>query len=341
MQSDHGATGSGASRSSANHKELSAFLRAHRELRQPEDVGLPNTGRRRTPGLRREEVAALAGVGMAWYTWLEQGRVVASKKVLESVAHTLGLDTPARRHLLALAGYLPPVPESTDHRAVAQRTQYLLDSWETSPAVLLDSRFDITAWNRAYAAVWSDPARIPPARRNLMWCMVGDPAIRSGVIDWKALGHAVLAQFRAQTARHSDDARIREIYAVLRADFPELTDWWECQGVDDLTAREVAVAVDPDDKLHLVFSAFRPVDDPEALVLVQAPASETDRSTVARLVSDFVQQHGEETGSDIVDLTAVATSRSTGLLRRQPADRSQGRQVGTADAATRALVGRA
>lgn len=255
---------------------------------------MSSSGRRRTPGLRREEVAALAGVGVAWYTWLEQGRVVASKKVLESVANTLGLDAPARRHLLALAGYLPPAPESTDHAAVARRTQYLLDSWETSPAVLLDSRFDITAWNRAYAAVWSDPARIPPVRRNLMWCMAGDPAIRSGVIDWDTLVRAVLAQFRAQTAPHGDDPRIREIYAALRADFPELADWWECQSVDDLTAREVAVAVNPDEKLRLVFSAFRPIDDPEALVLVQAPASEADRVTVARMISALADRPERE-----------------------------------------------
>ncbi|MFI6999086.1 helix-turn-helix transcriptional regulator [Nocardia sp. NPDC050175] len=328
MRSDHGAARFVAPKDSANPKELSAFLRAHREQRQPEDVGLPNTGRRRTPGLRREEVAALAGVGVAWYTWLEQGRVVASKKVLESVAQILGLDVPARRHLLALAGYLPPALEQTDHQAVARRTQCLLDSWETSPAVLLDSRFDITAWNRAYAAVWSDPGHIAPARRNFMWCVAGDPAIRANVIEWNDLARAVLAQFRTQTARH-DDARTQEIYAVLRADFPELTTWWECQAIDDLTAREVVVAVGPHDRLRLMFSAFRPVDDPDALVLVQAPATLADRSTVASLVLDFTQRQGEEIESSIINLATVGAGNSAGLLRLPSTDARRRRPVGT------------
>ncbi len=269
---------------SAHPKELGAFLRAHREQLRPEDVGLPRTGRRRTPGLRREGVAALSGVGLAWYVWLEQGRVVPSRKVLEAVARTLSLDVASQRHMLALAGHLPPTPSETEHDAVAQRAQALLDSWATSPAVLVDGRFDITAWNAAYAAVWSDPARIPVSRRNLMWCAVGDHTIRNGLTDWEPVARAILAQFRAQTVRRSADRRTQEIYSILRADFPALTQWWECQGVEDLTAREVRVTQPRGDELRLTLMAFRPVDDPEALVLVQTPVRQADHALVARLV---------------------------------------------------------
>ncbi|GHJ38956.1 helix-turn-helix transcriptional regulator [Streptomyces sp. TS71-3] len=295
---------------SAHPKELGAFLRAHRERRRPEDVGLPGTGRRRTPGLRREEVAALSGVGLAWYTWLEQGRVVSSKKVLEAVSRTLGLDTASYRHVLALAGHLPPEGGEAEHGTVARRTQPLLDSWETSPAVLLDCRFDITAWNAAYAAVWSDPALLPASRRNLMWCMVGDPAVRDGLKDWEEVARAVLFHFRAQTARRTEDRRTQEVYAVLNDDFPELSDWWSCQGVDDLTARDVTALL-PAGELHLTFSAFRPVDDPEALVLVQAPAGEQDRALVSRRLGER-RRRGESTIGGVVRIGARTAMRRVG-----------------------------
>lgn len=280
----------------ANSKELGAFLRAHRERRSPQDVGLPDTGRRRTPGLRREEVAALSGVGLAWYTWLEQGRVIPSRKVLEAVARTLGLDAVSYRHVLALSGLLPPAVDGAGHDEVAARLQGLLDTWENSPAVLLDSRFDITAWNAAYAAVWSDPAGIPAGRRNLMWCVAGSPAFRSTLLDWEPLARAVLAHFRGQTARlATSDPRTREIYAILRADFPELAQWWECQGVGDLTARRVSMLLPRHGGLDLQFSAFRPVDDPEALIVVQAPVGPGDRELVSRLVRE-----GRDTGAEVV-----------------------------------------
>ncbi|MBB4700968.1 helix-turn-helix domain-containing protein [Sphaerisporangium siamense] len=267
-------------------KEMGAFLRAHREARTPQDVGLPHTARRRTPGLRREEVAALSGVGLAWYTWLEQGRVVCSLKVLDSIAHTLGLDHVAYRHLLTLAGLLPSPAAQMPHHELAERTQRMLDLWEHSPALLLDARLDITAWNRAYAAVFSDPARIPESRRNYMWCLLGDPALRDGVVGWEEFARAVLAYFRGQTARRAGDRRTRELYATLRADFPKFRDWWDCQGIDDLTSRAVEIRPAGHVRLHLMLSSFRPVDDPEALVLVQAPRDERDRALIAELVRE-------------------------------------------------------
>jgi transcriptional regulator with XRE-family HTH domain len=269
----------------AHPKELGAFLRAHRERRHPGDVGLRDTGRRRTPGLRREEVAALSGVGVAWYTWLEQGRIVPSKKVLDSVARTLGLRPASYRHLLALAGLLPDSPIEVDHQTqVASRTQELLDSWPNSPAVLLDCRFDITAWNAAYAAVWFDPELVPVVRRNLMWFIAGGaPDVQQIVYEWEPLARATLAQFRAQTARRAGDVRTRELYAVLNEDFPELRDWWQCQGVDDLRSRSIAMHL-AGRRLQLNLFAFRPVDDPEALILVQTPDRASDRALVENLV---------------------------------------------------------
>jgi transcriptional regulator with XRE-family HTH domain len=270
-----------------NPKELGAFLRAHRERVTPQSRGLPQTPRRRTKGLRREEVAALSGVGLAWYTWLEQGRVVPSKKVLDAVARTLGLDSASHRHLLALAGLLPPPVEGAGRAELAARLAPMLDGWSTSPAVLLDGRFDLVAWNDAYVAVWPDPALIDPVRRNLMWCLAGGTERHRGLDDWEPLARAVLAQFRAQTARRPNDPRTRELYRVLREDYPHLEPWWECQGIDDLTARDIRVRTRVG-ALGLRITAFRPVDDPEALVLVQSPATECDRQLMTELLTGGV-----------------------------------------------------
>lgn len=270
--------------SDANLKELGAFLRAHRERTSPEDVGLPSVGRRRTPGLRREEVAALSGVGLAWYSWIEQGRVAASKHVLEAIGRTLRLGPVPSRHLLALAGHLPPPKPDADHEALARRASPLLDAWPTSPALLLDRRLDVTAWNAAYAAVWSDPGRLEPTRRNLMWTVMGDPAVRATLEDWEPLARAVLAQLRQQTAPRMDDPRTLELYEILNADFPEHVEWWRCQGVADLTTRRIEVRVAGRSGVRLDLHAMRPVDDPDGLLLLQAPARPQDHEAVAAAV---------------------------------------------------------
>ncbi|WP_320670616.1 helix-turn-helix domain-containing protein [Patulibacter defluvii] len=268
----------------AARREIGAFLRAHRERTSPASVGLPATGRRRTPGLRREEVAALSGVGLAWYSWLEQGRVSTSKQVLEAVARTLRLDPTSTRHLLALAGHRPPALPAVDRPALTDGARALLEAWPASPAVLLDPYLDMTAWNPAFAAVWTDPATIEPLRRNLMWAIVGDPRLRAATVDWEPLARALLAQFRLQTAPRSEERRTRELYALLEEDFPDLRPWWRCQGVGDLTTRPLALRVD-DEPVWLRTTAMRPVDDPDALLLVATPVGAADRRAVERAVA--------------------------------------------------------
>src|SRR5215469_13336958 len=145
------------SKSCARRAELAAFLRSRRERITPEDVGLAPGIRRRTAGLRREEVAMLAGVGVTWYTWLEQGRPInASTQVLDAVAQTLRLDQPEREHLYRLAD----IPDATaaDVAArvaqVAPEMQRILDGLATLPASIMNERFDVLAWNHAYAELF-------------------------------------------------------------------------------------------------------------------------------------------------------------------------------------------
>ncbi|WP_433247405.1 helix-turn-helix transcriptional regulator [Streptosporangium sp. CA-135522] len=261
-------------------RELGMFLRAHRERLNPQDIGLRPGGRRRTPGLRREEVATLSGVGIAWYTWLEQGKVSASKQVLESVAKTLRLDGDGLRHVLTLSGLAAPnLPADP---LLATRMRPILDSWPLSPALLLDRHFDLLAWNAAYTALWGDPEQIPAERRNLMWVMAGDPRTRRLLRDWEPLAMTVFQQFRGQAGPYLDDVRTGEVYALLEQDRPDLTHWWQCPSVATLSTRDVVV----EGPMTLVFSLFRPVEEPGALILLQTPRDEPDRRRMAELTAD-------------------------------------------------------
>ncbi|WP_067131187.1 helix-turn-helix transcriptional regulator [Microtetraspora malaysiensis] len=275
--------------------ELGAFLRAHRALLKPEDVGLPPTARRRTPGLRREEVASLSGVSMAWYTWLEQGRVIASRQVLESVGRVLRLDDAEMRHALRLAGYYEP-ETSASREPVHVALQPMLDSWPTSPAVLLDRNFDLVAWNTAWTAVWGEPSAVAADRRNLLWFVVADERMR-GVLrdaDWEPFAMSVFRHFRAQAGARSSDERVGELYRRLATDVPELSHWWSCRSVGELTTRVVTAAPAGSEPIRLSLSSLRPVDDPASLILLFTPAGPADAAGVSALVNRPLRSVGRE-----------------------------------------------
>ncbi|MFC8454447.1 helix-turn-helix domain-containing protein [Kitasatospora sp. NPDC057223] len=265
--------------------ELGAFLRAHRELLKPADVGLVSSSRRRTPGLRREEVASLSGVGLAWYTWLEQGRVTASRQVLEAVARALRLDAAGLRHALRLAGYHESGGPPEDGRAgrLLAAVQPVLDSWPASPAVLLDRYFDLLGWNAAWSALWGPPEAVPADRRNLMWLMAVDRRLRSVLHDWEPLAMNVFQHFRAQAGPSLADPRTGEVYRHLDEDAPELSHWWGCHSVAELTVRTVTAEPPGAGPVRLTLSTFHPVDDPTGLVLLFTPASAEDRARMAAL----------------------------------------------------------
>ncbi|MFI0898387.1 helix-turn-helix domain-containing protein [Streptomyces sp. NPDC020983] len=265
-------------------QELGAFLRAHRELLQPADVGLATTARRRTPGLRREEVATLSGVGLAWYTWLEQGRVTASRQVLAAVARALRLDPAAVRHAMRLAGHHEPGgPPPERPGELAPVVQPVLDAWPASPAVLLDRHFDVLAWNTAWAALWGAPSEVPRDRRNLLWLMAADDRLHRVLPDWVPLAMNVFQHFRAQAGPALSDARTAELYGALEQDVPQLTHWWGCHSVAELTARAVTARPPGGGVLNLALSSFHPVDDPTALVLLFTPQTPADRDRMAAL----------------------------------------------------------
>lgn len=209
-----------------NRSDLATFVRDRREALSPVEVGLPAAGRRRTPGLRREEVAALAGVGLTWYTWFEQGReVTVSTAFLQNVARALRLDAAEHAHLFSLAGHGAPT-RAGGTAQVPQVIAELIAGLADRPAFIKDARWDILAWNSACTAVFGDFGELPAAHRNSLWLTFADTAYRGTMVNWESDARRMLGRFRADHARNAKDARLMELVAVLERESPEFRRLW-------------------------------------------------------------------------------------------------------------------
>ncbi len=263
-------------------KELAAFLRAHRGRLRAADVGLPDVGQRRTPGLRREEVAELAGMSVTWYTWLEQGRpIVASAQVVDALARALRLGPDEHRHLRVLAGL--PVPRS-ETGGDGLRLRRLVDAAAPSPAVLYDRHFDYLAWNTPYVRVRHDPESLPPGRRNMLWMMFTDAGNRARMVHWEPAARAVLRQFRAAVGQAPDDPRFIELVAALTEASSEFRQWWQDYSVREFKPATVAIDHPGAGRISLDMFQLRPVEHPDLLLVVQVPSGPDDLRRVESLL---------------------------------------------------------
>lgn len=220
-------SGTGTRQSAAiRRRELAAFLRSRRERISPEQVGLPTGGRRRTPGLRREEVAQLAGVGVTWYTWLEQGRDIhASEQVLSAIAATLKLDPYEQAHLYTLAGQ-PEPPMVKDCRVISPGVQVMLRQLEPIPAVVSNARFDILAYNRTYDRMVGGLEKLPFEDRNSLVLAFTSPQWRARIVDWEENIPRLVAQFRANMAQHVAEPSWKCLVKRLRCESPDFERLW-------------------------------------------------------------------------------------------------------------------
>ena len=217
----------GSDNGTRRRAEFADFLRKRRAGLQPEDVGLANGGRRRTPGLRREEVALLAGVGTTWYTWLEQGRDVrASLEVLEALARALRLTPAERAHLILLGRGEEPPPVELPPERVSPALRRLIENLGPNPAFILGRRWDYLAWNPATAALFGDLGSLPRAARNHVWLTFMDPARRELFTDWERTYPLMVAKFRADSARHLGEPAFEELIQALRRSSPEFCKAW-------------------------------------------------------------------------------------------------------------------
>jgi len=268
---------------SARRAELAAFLRARRARLRPADVGLPedhDPGLRRTPGLRREEVARLCGVSVTWYTWLEQGRnISASEQVVDALARALLLDPDQRRHIRTLAG-LATAPAQTPVNDVLPRLQRLVDAAAPNIASIYDLHFDFVVWNTPYTRLRHDPAMLPGDKRNLMWMMFTDAENRARMVRWEPAARAVLSQFRAAVGQRPDDPRFATMVAELTEVSPEFRAWWAEYPIRDFRPAMIKIDHPEIGRLELEIFQLRPVEHPDLLMVLQVPGSKDDLQRV-------------------------------------------------------------
>jgi transcriptional regulator with XRE-family HTH domain len=212
----------------ARRTELASFLRSRRERITPQDLGLTTSGRRRTPGLRREEVAQLAGVGVTWYTWLEQGRdITPSAQVLDAISRTLRLDRHERTHLFRLADAPDPVSADACY-ALPESISVLLDRLEPYPASVVNGRYDLLAYNRTYHALTGgDLDSRPPEDRNVLWRAFTHPDARAGMVDWDEAVPRMVASFRAEMAKHMGEPAWKCFLKRMLEASSEFAEIWE------------------------------------------------------------------------------------------------------------------
>ncbi len=265
---------------------LGTFLRDRRMRMDAASFGYGG-GRRRTPGLRREEVAQRANISPTWYTWLEQGRGGApSADVLNRLAAGLMLTEPEREHLFVLGLGRPPEARYTGSDEVTPRLQRVLDAWPFSPAIIKTATWDVVAWNAAAAAVLTDYGKLPRDQRNILRMMFSDSRIKAAQEDWTHVARYVVGAFRADATRAGAGAEIAGLVDELSTGSPEFAALWR--------SNEVAGHADGLKRLHhpdaglleLEFSAFAVDGRPDLGMIVYNPATaETERRAKALIAA--------------------------------------------------------
>jgi transcriptional regulator with XRE-family HTH domain len=275
--------------------ELGEFLRSRRARLRPEELGLPDYGgRRRVPGLRREELARLAGVSVDHYVRLEQGRTLHfSEEVLDAVARALRLDSVERDHLYRLArpwsgpepGEGPPRPQQ-----VRPGLSRLLDSVADVPAYVVGRNTDVLAWNRLAAALITDFGALPPRMRNLARLVVLDEGMRELYADWPGKVRDVAGYLRLDAARHPGDPRTAELVDQLVAVSVEFRDAWAEHRIKDKTHGRYVYRHPVVGQVDLGFETLRLPDDPDQALIAHTVEEGSPSETRLRLLAAWADR---------------------------------------------------
>ncbi len=257
--------------------ELSRFLRARRQRLSPEDAGLPRAERtrRRTKGLRREEVAALAGISLPWYTMLEQGKEInVSDQVLDSLARALRLNADERMHLMYLANPRPielRTKPSDDRPAVSPSLTYLLSHMPLVPAYISDEKLNVLAWNPLASAVFGSFESADRRERNMLWRLFMMPSSRSLFAEWDLVAGSLLGHFRAMYTMHIEDVCYRSFIDELKEGSPEFAVWWDNYEVACISQNRREIAHPRVGKLSLETKLLRIEDSRDRYLNVFIP----------------------------------------------------------------------
>ena len=263
---------------------LGTYLKDRRAKLDPAAFGLP-LARRRTPGLRREEVAQRANVSATWYTWLEQGRGgAASPDVLDRIARALMLTDVEREHLFLLGLGRPPEVRYQPSQGVTPRLQRVLDALELSPAFIKTPTWDIVAWNRAATVVMTDYAKLEPSQRNILRLIFRDSRMRSRQADWESVARFVVGAFRADAARAGANDAIKALVDELSQTSAEFAALWRDNDVRAYGEGTKTLHHPQAGRLAMEYSAFSIDGRPDLGMVIYNPATPADAERVRSLL---------------------------------------------------------
>jgi transcriptional regulator with XRE-family HTH domain len=269
----------------ATENRLGTYLRDRRAKLDPAAFGFP-AERRRTPGLRREEVAQRANISSTWYAWLEQGRGGApSADVLDRIARALMLTDVEREHLFLLGLGRPPEARYRKNEGVTPRLQRVLDALDPSAALIRTATWDVIAWNRAATAMLMDYGALPPEQRNMLRFIFLDPRARAAHYDWESVARFVLGAFRLEAARAGAAADVAPLVEELRRLSPEFETMWRDNEVPGARVEAVKHIRHPVlGPIAFELSAFAVDGRPDLSLLVYNPATPEDAERAASLL---------------------------------------------------------
>lgn len=266
--------------------QLGTYLRDRRTRLDPATFGFVG-GRRRTPGLRREEVASRANISPTWYTWLEQGRGGApSADVLDRIAKGLMLTEPEREHLYMLGLGRPPEVRYKPVDGITPRLQRVLDGMVLSPAIIKTAMWDVVGWNRAAALLLTDYSKLPREGRNILRLMFGSDHVRARNADWDSIARFVVGAFRADVARAgaNNSAAATKLVGELSRLSPEFEALWQDNDVVAHGDRVKHIHHPNAGLLEMEFSSFAVEGRPELGMIVYNPASPADAERLRSLL---------------------------------------------------------
>jgi transcriptional regulator with XRE-family HTH domain len=266
--------------------QLGTYLRDRRTRLDPAALGFPPE-RRRTPGLRREEVAQRANISPTWYTWLEQGRGGApSADVLDRIARALLLTEIEREHLFLLGLGRPPEVRYRGNEGVTPRLQRVLDALDPCPAIIRTALWDVAAWNRAATVLLMDYGALPPERRNILRFIFLDPHARAAQYDWESVARFVLGAFRADAARAGAAAEVEPLVEELCRLSPEFRAMWRDNDVRGAHGENVKHIRHPVlGPLAFEYSAFAVDGRTDLSLVVYNPATAEDAERIRSLLA--------------------------------------------------------
>jgi transcriptional regulator with XRE-family HTH domain len=272
--------------SRAEDRRLGSYLKDRRGKLDPTSFGLPSE-RRRTPGLRREEVAQRANISSTWYTWLEQGRGGApSADVLDRIARALMLTDVEREHLFLIGLGRPPEARYRKDEVVTPRLQRVLAALDPCPALIRTATWDVVAWNRAATVLLTDYAALPSEERNLLRLLFLDPRVRAAHYDWESVARFVVSAFRIDAARAGAAAAAAPLVEELSRLSAEFDAMWRANDAPAAHGEAVKHIRHPAlGEIAFEFSAFAVDGRPDLSLLVYNPASEADAAKIGSMLA--------------------------------------------------------